>query len=778
MKAFVHYNARSIKEAIGLLSRYRGNAKVNAGGTDLISALKDKVLPTYPEAVINIKTIKALSYIRNNRKGLRIGALTTLAEIAESLEINRDYKLLADAARFVASPNVRNMATVGGNLAQDVRCWYYRYPRQIGGPIICLRKGGHICSALLGENRYHSIFGAAPLENYPCSENCPGHVDIPSYLNELNRGEYKKAAEILLDSNPFPAITGRVCPVYCEPNCNRKGLDDPVGVQCIERAIGDYILDKAEEFYKVPDSVTKKAIAIVGSGPAGLAAAFYLRRHGHSITVYERLPEAGGMLLYSIPPFRLPKEVVRRQTKALKNMGITFKTGVEVGKDVTIEDLKSQFDAVFFAGGTWNAFKLGVPGEKSQNIYYALEYLKEVNLGEKRPLGERVIVVGGGSVAIDAARTAKRLGARDVHVVCLETRDLGSKDRMLALDQEIMDAEAEGIKIHPSLGIKEIITENGRAKGIMTIKCLSVWEPDGRFNPQYDYSITSTMEMDGLIIAIGQGAEPALFSTIKGDEDSLFIGGDFKTGPSTVIKAIASAREAVDAIQRYLRQEKDKAKDEARTHFVESTFADTPRIKVKRPSVLERVNDINVEDVYSIDTIDMEKEASRCFNCGCVAVEPSDLAVALACLDAVIVTTTREIRARDLFHATALSSTTLRPEELIKEVKIPKPPAGTIQRFEKFTIRSPIDFSIVSIAVLLSMKDGVCKNARIVLGALAPEPVYLEEAEEALVGRRITPEIAEDVAQLALKGAFPLSQNGYKIEIAKALIKRAILASQ
>ena len=245
------------------------------------------------------------------------------------------------------------MATIGGNLAQDVRCWYYRYPTQIGGPITCLRKGGKICSALGGDNRYHSIFGAARMTEYPCASHCPANTNMPAYLNKVRKGDLAEAARILMDSNPIPAMTGRVCPVFCEPHCNRQEFDESVAINCVERGVGDYVLDHAADFYVAPKKESGKKVAIIGSGPAGLSAAFYLRKAGHAVTVYEKLPEAGGMLRYSIPPFRLPKDVVKKQIKALENMGITFKVGVNVGKDLPVKNLMDDFDTVFVAGGTW-----------------------------------------------------------------------------------------------------------------------------------------------------------------------------------------------------------------------------------------------------------------------------------------------------------------------------------------------------------------------------------------------------------------------------------------
>ena len=214
MRSFKHINARTVDEACALLGEYKGKAMLNAGGTDLLSTLKGEHLLDYPEAVINIKTISGLDYIKEESGALKIGALTKLSDIAKSPLLKGSCKALVEAARSVATPQIRNTATIGGNLCQDVRCWYYRYPHQIGGRIMCLRKGGKICNALTGDNRYHSIFGAASVAVYPCSSNCPAHTNIPSYLSRVRNGNLMEAARILLDFNPIPAITGRVCPIF------------------------------------------------------------------------------------------------------------------------------------------------------------------------------------------------------------------------------------------------------------------------------------------------------------------------------------------------------------------------------------------------------------------------------------------------------------------------------------------------------------------------------------------------------------------------------------
>lgn len=777
MKPFKHHNARSTREATRLLAKYDGKAKANAGGTDLLGAMRDKCLAEYPEAVINIKTIKGLDYIKKDKKGLRIGALTKLADIAGSAEVKEGYKLLAEAAHSVASPHVRNMATVGGNLAQDVRCWYYRYPQQIGGPIVCLRKGGKICSALAGDNRYHSLFGAAPLAEYPCSSHCPANTNMPGYLSRVRKGNLAEAARILMDYNPIPSITGRICPVFCEPECNRREFDESVAIQCVERGMGDYVLERADEFYVPPAKESGRKVAIVGSGPAGLAAAFYLRRDGHRVTVYEKLQEAGGMLLYSIPPYRLPKDVVKRQVQALEGMGIAFEFGVEVGKDVPLTEIKDRFDAVFVAGGTWRSLKLGVPGEDAQGVYYALDYLKKINSGQEVPLGSKVIVIGGGSVAIDAARTARRLGANEVQIVCLECLDLTSKDRMLALDKEIVEAEEEGITIHPSLGVTEIATKGGRVSGIETVTCVSVREPDGTFRPQYETTCTAlSLEAESIIIAIGQAVDPSLFAAFPKDGKTVFTGGDMVSGPSTVIQAVASAREAIRAMESVIgARVPSVAGVKPEDGFVESFFQEIARVQVRKIAPSVRIEGIDMEDIQSSSASEVEREAQRCFNCGCLAVGPSDVAIALVALDARVVTTKRRLAAQDFFSASATRSTLLDPDELIKEIRIPRLPAGVRQRYDKFTLRKPIDFAIVSVASVMMVDDGVCKDARIVLGALAPEPLRAKSAEDMIKQRPINEKLAAEAAEQAVTGAMPLTKNGYKVEIAKALVKQAIV---
>jgi len=784
MRSFKHIDARTVDEACTLLAKYKGKAMLNAGGTDLLSTLKGEHLLNYPDAVINIKTISDLDTIKEESGVLKIGALTKLSDIAKSPLLRRCCKALVEAVHSVATPQVRNTATIGGNLCQDVRCWYYRYPHQIGGPILCLRKGGKICNALTGDNRYHSIFGASGIDVYPCSSNCPANTDIPSYLSRVRNGDLMGAARIILDSNPIPAVTGRVCPTFCEPECNRSEFDEPVAIRCIERSLGDTILERMAEVFPPPETESGRSIAIIGSGPAGLAAAYYLRRSGHLVTIFERLSEAGGMLLYSIPPYRLPKDVVRKQIQALKGMGIKFEVGVNVGKDVTVTELMGRFDAVFWAGGAWKEKPLGIKGE--QVALSGLEFLNRANTGARDIPGRKVAVIGGGNVAMDVARTLLRLGAEPVVIY------RRSQDEMPAFKDEVEKAKEEGIEFQ----FLTLPTEASEAHGKITLKCVRMQlgspgascDASGRPKPVPIPGSDFTSTFDAVIKAIGEKPDTSLLPAEFRKKarkaapsahllgKNLFAGGDFITGPSTVVQAIASGREAARLIELSFKEHQHSAKP-GRTDqdFTSPSFEAAPRIRIPVLPASERIKSIDVEDTPGVRLSEIETEASRCFNCGCLAVSPSDIGIVLVALDANIVTTKRTLDAQSFFTASATGSTVLDPDELVTEIQIPKPQDGVRQNYLKFTLRSPIDFGIVSVASVIALEAGICTDARIALGAVAPSPVRAKKAEEVIKGRPIDPDAASEAAEQAVADARPLSMNAYKIEITKTLVKRAIL---
>lgn len=289
MKNFTYINPSSVEDASELLKQ--SGTVAMGGGTDLIGVLKDGLLPEYPEQVVNLKKLPGLSQIEVKEDGLHIGAEATLRQVADSETVKEHWGALSTAATSVATPNIRNTATVAGNLCQDIRCWYYRYPDILGGKIDCARKSGHLCSAMMGENRYHSIFGAAKVCETPCTGNCPAHTDISAYMEMVRAGRYEDAARVILEVNPMPAITSRVCAHFCMEGCNRNTYDESLNVGGIERYLGDMILEHSEDFMQGPKEENGKKISIVGSGPAGLTAAFYLRQSGFAVTVYEKQKE-------------------------------------------------------------------------------------------------------------------------------------------------------------------------------------------------------------------------------------------------------------------------------------------------------------------------------------------------------------------------------------------------------------------------------------------------------------------------------------------------------
>ncbi len=498
MKPFKHIDATTINGAIKLKSK--GKAKLIAGGTDLLGILKDKILPEYPETVINIKTIPNLDYIREDGTGLKVGALTKLEDIARSPVIREKYKILAEAAEAVATPHIRTMGTLGGNLCQDVRCWYYRSPNQIGGRIDCYLKGGKECYALTRENQYHSIFGGLRFAETPCQSACPGHVNISTYLSQLREGNLLEAARVLLQNNPIPAITGRVCPHFCEQSCNRGDFDESLSIRDIERFVGDYILDRADEVIEKPGGSTRKKVAIIGSGPAGLTAAYYLRLAGHRVTVFDRMEEAGGLLRYVIPSYRLPKDIVTRTVKSFENIGIEFRLKVDIGKDATLNKLKKEYDAVFIGTGAWNPVSIGLDGEESAK--FGLEFLANVQKGIKKALGKKVLVIGGGNAAIDVASSSLRLGAEEATLACLESRE-----EMPALPWEIEQAEEENVKVMPSWGPHKVLKSHGKVVGMELIRCTSVYDKSGRFAPTYDENVKTTVEADVIVMAVGYATD-------------------------------------------------------------------------------------------------------------------------------------------------------------------------------------------------------------------------------------------------------------------------------
>lgn len=781
---FNHINAASVDEAVSILKKCADKACVLAGGTDLLGTMRFEILRDYPETVINLKTIPALDYIKVEDGMVKIGALTRLQDIANNAIIKDKYSALAEAAHMAASPHVREMGTLGGNICQLNRCWYFRKEEN---RFDCMRKGGQTCYAIVGENRYHSIFGAMKTAAPACSSGCPGSVDIPLYLEKIRDNDLLEAARILLNSNPIPAITGRVCPHKCERGCNRGDFDEAVSIRSVERFMGDYILENYAKIIKPPEADRGKKVAIVGSGPAGLAAAYYLRMSGYHVTVFDRNKKPGGMLSFAIPPYRLPDDVVQRQIKILESIGVEFKLGVNIGKDISVEDIRKSYDSVFFACGVQNQSTLKI--KDKELLVSGLEFLRNARLGTAK-VPARILVIGGGNVAIDVATVALRLGAKEVTAASLESRE-----EMPAFEAEIETAVAEGVQLMPSWGPSRVIVENGKVTGMELVRCTSVYDEEHHFSPVFDNNLKKTVNTDQIIVAIGQRADLSFISpklslnTNRGlvvvDTETqatnipgVFAGGDITTGSASVIEAITAGRKAAGFIDLYFKGArtkhigKDSVTADLALKFNPACLKKTSRVKNPELPISERIKSLEAEDVGSLDLNAAQTEANRCFNCGCFAVNPSDLAPALIVLDARIVTSKRTINAEEFWAAgKGVQSTVLENDEIVTEIQLPKLAAGTKCSFIKFALRKSIDFPIVNCAAAIGGK-----KAKICLNAVYNKPYRATKAENLIKGKTINEANAEAAGATAVSDAVGLNYNRYKIQIAKTMVKRAILA--
>jgi NADPH-dependent glutamate synthase beta subunit-like oxidoreductase/CO/xanthine dehydrogenase FAD-binding subunit len=788
LKPFSYVPAGTLSTAEVLLREYGDRAAVLAGGTDLLGTLKDAVHEDSPELLIGLKPLVDLRYVKETPAGVEIGATTTLAEIARHPAIRQRYPVLAEAAASVASPQIRNVATIGGNLCQEPRCWYYRNP---DNTFDCLRKGGSRCDALFAENRFHSIFGGMCVSAAPCVLGCPIHNEIPAYMEKLRAGDVAEAVAILMQTNPLPAITGRACAHFCESDCNRHGYDEPVSIRDVERYLGDYALAHAAETYRPPAAETGKRVAVVGSGPAGLTVAYYLRQAGHGVTVFDRMPEAGGMLAYSIPAYRLPKTVVQAQVAALEGMGIRFELGAAVGSEgLTLPDLQIRYEGVFLATGLWNGRKLRL--EREELLDSGLEFLINVQRGVPQTVGERVLVIGGGSVAVDVSITARRLGARQVTMACLE-----SLAEMPAIPEDIEQAHEEGIAILPSWGPHRVIERDGKLVGLEFVRCASVFDAHGRFAPTFDMATTTIVEADQVLVAIGQAADLAYaegLKTARGfivtDQGTgatslagVFAGGDAAGGKATLVHAMAAGQQAAAAIDAYLAETPAQAapvraagqRTQARLVLNEDALVTSDRTTAPRLPVPQRT--LRGEDNTTLSGEAMADEALRCANCGCVAVNASDVATALVALGAQVKTTQRTVAAEDLFAATVNKTTVLAADELIEAIEIPAPPVAGMQGYYKFRIRNAIDFPIVGVAFCAGMEAGRFHAAKVALGAVAPVPLRAHAVEALLEGQTPNEALAEEAATLAVSEAQPLARNQFKVEVLKALVAQAVLSA-
>lgn len=789
MKSFEYEKAECLQEA-GELKKANKNAEFMAGGTDLLGKIKKEILPVPTEVVIDIKGLEEAKGVALNDGVMTIGALTTLANICENATIKEQFPGLVEAAHSVATPIIRNAGTIGGNICQDVRCWFYRYPNEAAGRLNCARKCGDECYAIHGENRYHSIFGGYRIAANQCTSACPAATDISEYMELIRKDDWDGAAEVILRANPMPMITSRVCPHPCQDDCNQGKHGTCVNIHAVERALGDHILANADRFYQAPEMESGKHVAVIGAGPAGLAAAYLLRRNGHSVTVIDKMEKPGGVLMYGIPHYRLPKSIVEAYTNALAKMGVQFKMNTVVGKDIAMDDIVNGYDNVFIGTGAWKQPVLGIHGEELTQ--FGLNFLVEVNTYLKKvaSFGENILVCGGGNVAMDVALTAVRLGAKKVTLCCLE-----QEAEMPAAKEEITRAKEEGIVIINGRGLSSIIEEDGKAVGLETKKCVSVYDEKHRFSPVYDENDKTVIDADTIILATGQrvdldflgekfGAEiksargllDVEEETFKTATPHVYGAGDAVTGPNIAIRAIAGGMSAARAILGELGTPVLRERDKRSViSFDPKGVEDREGKKDKERAVKDRT--LELEDSETFTKVEAKAEASRCMDCGCYAVSPSDIAPMLIALDADVVTTERTLSAETFMCTSPKIQEVLERGEIVTKVEIPVK-KGWNSKYMKFRLRDAVDFAIVSVASSIKAVDGVIEDARMVFGGVSPMPRRAVEVEEFLKGKEITEEHAWAAADIAVKDAITLQYNAYKVQILKSLVKDSILAAR
>ncbi len=409
-------------------------------------------------------------------------------------------------------------------------------------------------------------FAISKRSTAPCKATCPAHVSVQGYIALIKEKKYKEALKLFKQEHPFPGVCGRVCHHPCEQVCTRGDNNDlPVAIQHLHRFLAD--MEFAGEISYTPKIQEKRdeKIAIIGSGPAGLSAACFLALSGYEITVFEKLPVAGGMMAVGIPEYRLPRDILNREIEFIKDLGISIKTDISFGTDITMESLKTHgYKAVFLATGLHGSRKLGLEGEELEGVLTGVSFLRDTALGKKNSIGEKAVVIGGGNVAMDVAMTARRLGAKKVTIICLESRS-----QMPAWDYEIEEALEENIEIINSFGPKSFKEKNGRVSGMEFKRCITVFDDNNRFNPQYNEKEIKTIDADTIIVSIGQSAEldfakeqkisvspqGGIQSNISTSQTSIpwvFAGGDAVYGPKSVVEAVASGKEAAENIDRYL----------------------------------------------------------------------------------------------------------------------------------------------------------------------------------------------------------------------------------
>ena len=483
----------------------------------------------------------------------------------------------------------------------------------------------------------------------PCKTACPAHIGIQGYLQLAKEGRYEDALALIKKDNPLPAVCGHVCNRRCEDACTRGTIDEAVAIDEVKRFIAERDLNAETRFIPKKTIPSLKGgfeekIAIIGAGPAGLSCAYFLALTGYKPTIFEKNAEPGGMLRYGIPSYKLEKDLLAAEIDVIRQLGVEIRCGVEIGKDVTIEDLREQGYKGFYAAiGCQRGRKPGISGENAEGAYTAVDFLRKAGAKESFALEGDVVVVGGGNVAIDAARISSRCTDAKISMFCLEARE-----KMPASNEEIEEALEEGIELNCGWGPKEVLEENGHVSGVVFKKCTRVFDAQGRFSPEYDENDTVTIPCRHVIFSVGQaidwghmldnlhvelrpnGGALANKLTYQTSEPDIFVGGDVYTGPKFAIDAIAAGREGAISLHRYVHEHCTLTIGRNRRDFIEldkenikvETYDSSSRQIPPKADVKEQVKTFR-DLSQSLTEEQVKKETSRCLSCGASVVDPN-----------------------------------------------------------------------------------------------------------------------------------------------------------
>ncbi len=474
----------------------------------------------------------------------------------------------------------------------------------------------------------------------PCTRECPSGINIPLYVSLIREGRFNDALEVIVDRMPFPSVCGRICYHPCETLCSLRQKGSSIAIESLKRAATDFGTATAPKI--IGKNASKKTIAIIGAGPAGLSAAYFLARMSYPVTIFESAKTPGGMLLNTIPSYRLPKDTVEYDTERILATGIQLRTGITIGKDISFDELKKDYRAILLATGAQNAKMLEIQGTEKKGILFGIPFLMDSKIGKTNVSGKSVIVIGGGNVAIDCARSAVRLTANTVDLFCLETKDLNSKERMPAHEWEIKAAEHEGVRIHDQWGPKKIISKNGEVTAVEFVKCISVYQDETmRFSPKFDESERQQTDADFVIIAIGQQPDfsflsPAIkqkilannfimvdHTTMETPLKGIFAAGDITDGGKTVVDAVEMGRKAATGIDWFMRRiSRPRRAFEKFLNFDYEIPYKIPRKKTINGTRLKQNTISKKNALNSFSEVELgftkeeaKKEASRCEQC-------------------------------------------------------------------------------------------------------------------------------------------------------------------